>query len=172
MTPAQDPPGWPRTVRDASLMMLGCIVIGIAANTISPNHIPLVARQAYETLVPCPEPGGEVAAFAVSDPLLVAPDTFLIDARAPEQAAEWRFLQARNVPYDYLDPTPDEVLRELARAIATSRAHRVLVYGDGDDPDSGEQLAREIAGHGIKAVGFITGGAPALAAHLAAEAAP
>ena len=67
-----------------------------------------------------------------------------------------------NVPYDYLDPTPPQVLRELARAIARSRARRVVVYGDGDRPDSGEQLAREISGHGIRNVCFIVGGAPAL----------
>ncbi len=167
--PAQAPPGWLRTLRDAGLMVVACIVAGIVANAINPNRIPLVASQEYETLVPCPEPGGEVTAFAASDPLLVAPDTFLVDARDPGLAAQWRFMEAQNVPYDYLDPTPEEVLRELARAIAASRAHRVLVYGDGDDPDSGEQLAREIAGHGIKGVGFIAGGAPALvAAHKVA----
>jgi hypothetical protein len=39
-----------------------------------------------------------------------------------------------------------------------------MVFGDGQDPDSGEQLARELAGRGIRNVRFVQGGAPALAA--------
>lgn len=67
-----------------------------------------------------------------------------------------------NVPYDYLDPTPGSVIEELARRIARSKAQRVYVYGDGEDPDSGEQLAREISGKGVRNVFFVRGGAPAL----------
>ncbi len=40
----------------------------------------------------------------------------------------------------------------------------MVVYGDGGDPDSGEQLARELAGKGIRNVGFVRGGAPAILA--------
>jgi hypothetical protein len=38
----------------------------------------------------------------------------------------------------------------------------VVVYGDGGAPDTGELLAREISGHGIKHVFFVEGGAPEL----------
>ena len=86
----------------------------------------------------------------------------VVDARPAAEAAAWRFGQALNVPYDYLDPTPDEVLGEVARAIAASRARHLAVYGDGESPDSGEQLAREISASGIKNVLFVRGGAPAL----------
>jgi hypothetical protein len=37
-----------------------------------------------------------------------------------------------------------------------------VVFGDGGNPDSGEQLAREIAGKGIRNVRFVEGGAPLL----------
>jgi hypothetical protein len=47
-------------------------------------------------------------------------------------------------------------------AIAASGASQVVVFGDGKDPDSGEQLARELAGRGIRNVRFVQGGAPAL----------
>jgi hypothetical protein len=40
----------------------------------------------------------------------------------------------------------------------------VVVFGDGGDPDSGEQLARELAGAGIRNVVFVAGGAPRLQA--------
>ncbi len=63
-----------------------------------------------------------------------------------------------NVPYDWLDPVPEETLAELARAIAASGVTRVVVYGDGGRPDSGEHLGKEISGRGIKNVYFIRRG--------------
>jgi hypothetical protein len=66
------------------------------------------------------------------------------------------------VPFDYLDPTPEKTIQDLARRIASSGAKRVVVYGDGDEPDTGEQLGKEISGKGIKNVFFVKGGAPAL----------
>ena len=38
----------------------------------------------------------------------------------------------------------------------------MVVYGDGGDPDSGEQWAALLSGAGIKNVVFVKGGAPAL----------
>jgi len=154
--------GLKRTLLEACLVVLGCSVLGAAVNLVHPRGIPLIARHAYETLVPCPEPGGEVGRVGPADPSLEAEGNVFVDARDPGAAARWRFREAVNVPYDYLDPTPEEVLRDLARSIARSGARQVVVYGDGDRPDSGEQLAREISGHGIKNVVFVTGGAPAL----------
>ncbi|MFH1131634.1 MAG: hypothetical protein V1754_09875, partial [Pseudomonadota bacterium] len=67
-----------------------------------------------------------------------------------------------NITFDYLDPIPKEVLQDLARRIASSKAQRVVVYGDGQNPDSGEQLGKELSIHGIKNIFFIKGGAPML----------
>jgi hypothetical protein len=156
--------GMGRALLESALIVLGCTLLGAAVNLVHPRGIPYVARQAYETLVPCPEPGGEVVAVAATDPSLEEAGRFFVDARDRAAAARWRFRDAVNVPYDYLDPTPEEVLGELARSIARSGARQVVVYGDGDRPDTGEQLAREISGHGIKNVVFVTGGAPALEA--------
>jgi hypothetical protein len=100
--------------------------------------------------------------MAADAPLLLADDTFIVDARSKQEFDAWRLRQAVNISYDYLDPTPKETLEELAKTIARSRARRVAVYGDGDAPDTGEQLAREISGHGIKHVFFVKGGAPEL----------
>ena len=74
----------------------------------------------------------------------------------------WKFRDAMNIPYDYLEPIPDEDLKELTRRISRSRARRVVVYGDGKNPDCGEQAGKEISGKGIKNVYFVVGGAPAL----------
>ena len=93
---------------------------------------------------------------------LLADDSFLVDARSKQEFEAWRLRQAINISYDYLDPTPQETLQDLAETIARSRAKRVVVYGDGATPDTGEQLAREVSGHGIKHVFFVEGGAPEL----------
>lgn len=154
--------GLKTALRDAVLITAAGGVVGLLVNLFHPEKIPYIAQEEYETLVPCPEPGGEVTPMESSDPVLQAQETFVIDARTQAEYAGWNFREAVNVPYDYLDPTPDEVIRELARKIAHSRAQRVAVYGDGDRPDTGEQLGKEISGKGIKNVFFVQGGAPAL----------
>jgi hypothetical protein len=151
-------------VREAVLVAAVSSLVGIAIDLIHPRGIPLIARQEYEILVPCPEPGGEVNSVKVDDPVLHHESTFVVDARSEEQHRAWRFRQAVVVPYDYLYPTPEEAIRRLAKAITQSRAQRVVVYGDGERPDSGEQLGKELSGHGIRNVHFVLGGAPALEA--------
>jgi len=149
-------------LKDALLITAACGAVGLLVNLFHPEKIPYIAEEEYETLVPCPEPGGEVTPMEPSDPALSAKETFVVDARTKAEHTEWNFRGAMNVPYDYLDPTPDEIIHELAKKIAKSRAQRVAVYGDGDRPDTGEQLGKEISGKGIKNVFFVTGGAPAL----------
>lgn len=159
-------PGAAQTLGEAILIAACCSLVALAVNALRPDGLPLIAERDYEILVPCPEPGGDVTAIAPSDPLLDSPSTFVVDARPAAAAEAWTFRQAMNVPYDYLDPTPEGVLREVARAIAASRARHLAVYGDGDDPDTGELLAKEISASGIKNVLFVEGGAPALEDHL------
>jgi len=154
--------GMPAAFKDAVLLAVVGSVIGVLVNLVHPERIPFVAEKEYETLVPCPVFGGEVTAIKPDDPALKRPETFLVDARLKEEHQAWSFGKAMNVPYDYLDPTPEEVIQELAKRIASSRAQRVVVFGDGDKPDTGEQLGKEISGHGIKNVCFVEGGAPAL----------
>ncbi|MCU0290492.1 MAG: rhodanese-like domain-containing protein [Thermoanaerobaculaceae bacterium] len=152
-----------RTLVEAALVAAVSAGVALAVNTLRPNGLPLLARTPYEVLVPCPEPGGEVTPVAPDDPAVGSSHTFRIDARTPAEAlAGPRLPGAVHVPFDWLDPIPDARLAELARAIAASRATRVVVYGDGGHPDSGEHLGREISGRGIKNVSFVRGGAPAL----------
>jgi hypothetical protein len=149
---------WLKPLQEALLLTIIAGGVGAAVNLIHPERIPFVAGRDYETMVPCPEPGGEVKVMKPNDPLLSGSDTFVVDARPAEQYAEWHLGAAMKVPYDYLDPTPDDIIRELARRIARSKAKRVVVYGDGDQPDTGEQLGKEISGKGIKHVFFVEGG--------------
>lgn len=159
------------SLRRASLE--AAAVVGIAAalalgfNALRPAGLALMARAPYRTLVPCPEPGGSVEALEPSSPTLASPRSFLVDARPPAEFDAGHLEGALNIPYDWLDPVPEAELAELARSIAASGATRVVVYGDGGRPDSGEHLGREISARGIKNVGFVRGGAPVL---LAAEA--
>ncbi len=105
---------------------------------------------------PCPEAAEEVEAISPDDPRIE--QALLVDARAAESFESWHVEGARNVVYDILDPTPPEVIHELAAKDASV----IVVYGDGDDPDSGEELARDLASQGVENVYFIQGGASVL----------
>jgi hypothetical protein len=149
-------------LRDAVIITGISFVVGLLVALIHPEAIPFIADQEYEVFVPCPVPGGEATPLQADAQALLAEDTFLVDARSKREFAGWRLGQAVNIPYDYLDPTPKETLRDLASTIARSGARRVVVYGDGATPDTGERLASEISEHGIKHVFFVLGGAPEL----------
>ena len=151
-----------RSLKEAVLITAGCAVFALLGNLVHPERIPYIADQEYEILVPCPEPGGEVLPINPGDSVLADSGLFFIDARLKTAFDAWHFREAVNVTYDYLDPTPKETLIRLAKDIAHSKAKKVIVYGDGDLPDTGEQLGKEISGYGIKNVHFLKGGAPAL----------
>lgn len=153
-----------RTARDATVVAAAAALVALAFNAARPHGLPLVAAVPYETLVPCPEPGGKVTAAAPGEALAPGVQTVAIDARSAPEYGVWHLPGALNVPYDWLDLTPEESLRALARAVAATGARRVVVYGDGGRPDSGEHLARELSGRGIKNVSYVRGGAPALLA--------
>ena len=149
------------TLVDAALVVLTGIVVALVVNFIRADGLPLVAHTPYLTLVPCPEPGGPVEALDGGSPEVASPRSFLVDARSDIQFDQQHLPGAVNVHYDWLDPLPETALAGLARSIAASGSTRVVVYGDGGRPDSGEYLAKEISGRGIKNVHFIRGGAPA-----------
>ncbi len=146
--------------REAVLIALACAGLAGGVNAVRGSGIPWVQRTAYEILVPCPAGSGEVQVLSVGDPKLAHRHSLWIDARSPVEHARWHPSGARNVPFDYLEPTCAAQVRD----IAASGAPQVVVFGDGKDPDSGEQLARELAGRGIRNVRFVHGGATALAA--------
>ena len=143
-------------LRDALLITAVAGAVGLLVNLFHPEKIPYIAEEEYETLVPCPEPGGEVTLLEANDPLVRAKDSFVVDARRKTEHQDWKLGEAMNIPYDYLEPRPEE------RRVLETRARKVVVYGDGENPDSGEQLANAISGKGVKNVFFVRGGAPAL----------
>jgi hypothetical protein len=154
--------------RDALVVVAACSVTGLAVNVLRANGIPLIQQEPYQILVPCPESNGHADAIQPGDPSLREPGSLLIDARSATDFNAWHPANALHVPYDYLEPTSSAALNR----ITASGAKRVIVYGDGGDPDSGEQLAREIAGKGIRNVGFLVGGAGALQSASAEVRAP
>ena len=84
--------------------------------------------------------------------------TLLIDGRLEDEYDEWHLQGAVSVPFDYLEPVPKSRVVELI----STNARRVVVYGDGDDPDTGRELARELSARGANNVFFVVGGVPAL----------
>jgi hypothetical protein len=147
-------------LRDAALIMALSAVLAFGVNAARDKRLALVARENYQILVPCPETGEDVEGVAVNDPRLSDPQSLLVDARPASDEARWSPDKAIPMPYDYLEPTPPEVIANLLHA----KARGIFVFGDGGDPDSGEQLARELAGKGVRHVFYVVGGAEALKA--------
>lgn len=152
-------PRWFTVLRDAVLVVLLGAGVALATNALRrERRLPLIASAAPEILVPCPEVRGDAAAVAPAEVRPSEPGVALIDAREAEAYARWHLPGALSIPFDYLEPPAPEAVK---RVLAT-RARRVVVYGDGGDPDSGEQLARALAGRGIRNLVYVKGGAPAL----------
>ena len=151
--------------RDALIVVAVCAVAGGIVNAARPHGIPFVQRTEHAILVPCPEGSGEAPGLAASDGSVFDARTLLVDARPRADHQRWHPDGALHLPFDYLAPAP----KAEVRRIASSGAARVVVFGDGADPDSGEQLARELAGAGIRNVFFVEGGAKPLAAASAAR---
>ena len=151
-----------RVLAEAALVTIAATLVALTVNALRADGLPLLARAPYQTLVPCPEPGGPVAPLAPASPLLASSRSFVVDARGRSDFERGHLAGAVNVSYDWLDPLPEEELAALARAIAASGAARVVVYGDGGRPDSGQHLGREISARGIKNVRVVEGGAPEL----------
>ncbi|MCD4748627.1 MAG: rhodanese-like domain-containing protein [Thermoanaerobaculales bacterium] len=157
-------PGLLRILLEAIAVSAVAVVISLLFNALRPAGLELIARTPYQILVPCPEPGGPVQVVQPTNPWILSARTFLVDARSPQEFDLWHLPKAVNLPYDWLDPVPEDRLLELAKSIAASGANRVAVYGDGGRPDSGEHLGKEISGRGIKNVFFVAGGAPTMLA--------
>jgi rhodanese-related sulfurtransferase len=153
------PPRWIVVVRDSILVVILGAGIALASNALRREHrIPLVARSAPEILVPCPEVKGDAEALAPAEVRPGAEGVALVDAREPAEFARWHLPGAISIPFDFLEPPSAAAVKQ----VLATRARRVVVYGDGADPDTGEQLARALAGRGIRNLAFVKGGAPAL----------
>jgi len=111
--------------------------------------------------VPCAEPVGQAQAIVARDALVLDKTSLLIDARATTEFAQRHIEHALNVPFDWLGPPVQDEVTRVTQMVTRSNAQRVIVYGDGDDPDSGREWARLLSGGGIRNVYYMDGGLPA-----------
>ena len=144
--------------RDLVVIVVLSFAVALLSNAVRSDGLPMVASEPYTIVVPCPEPGGEAEAIDAAAALRDPAQTLRIDARAAADFEARHADDAINVPYDFLEPTPAATVQR----IAGSARQRVVVYGDGAEPDSGEELARELTAAGIRNVAFVRGGAAAL----------
>jgi len=149
-------------VRDAAIVMVVSTAVALTVNAVRSEGIRLVQQEQYDILVPCPEPVGDPEGMKADDARVKDSKSLLLDVRTKEEFATWRMEGARNQPFDWLGPPVDDEVKTVARQVAASRAQRVIVYGDGDDPDSGKEWAKLLSGARIKNVFYVEGGAPAL----------
>jgi rhodanese-related sulfurtransferase len=141
-------------IRDAIIITIACTALALTVNTVRRDGIAFIQRDPYEIVVPCPVTAGNIKAVDAASLKNSEGDKLVIDARSPTDYKRWHITGAINVPFDYLEPTDPKIIRK----IASSNAKEVVIYGDGNNPDSGEQLAKEIAGKGIRNVAYIAGG--------------
>jgi rhodanese-related sulfurtransferase len=152
-----------RIVRDAVFLVVVGVACGVVSNLLrGQERLPWVQTKPYDIVVPCPEPVGQVTGVPPESSTLRDFTTFVIDARSATDFATWHWPGAVNVPFDWLGPPVAEEVRQLAKRLTASKSQRIVVYGDGDDPDSGREWARLLAGGGIRNVAYVEGGAPAL----------
>lgn len=152
----------PRAVRDATILVIAAVTIGVVSNMVRhKDKLSWIQATPYDLLVPCPEPVGQAQTIQANSPLVLDRTSLLIDARTSSDYAEWHIEHAINVPFDWLGPPVKDDVTRVTQMIARSNAKRVIVYGDGDNPDSGREWARLLSGGGIRNVNFIEGGAPA-----------
>jgi rhodanese-related sulfurtransferase len=147
-------------VRDAVVLTLAAATVGLVVNALRPRGLPLVAKGDFEILVPCPEPSGTAELLNADDPKLQDPTTFLIDARSSSEYQTWHWPNAISIPFDWLAEGEqiDRDARAISRKVAASGKHAVVVYGDGADPDSGQQWAVLLNASGIRNVSYVKGG--------------
>ena len=142
-----------KVVRDAVSIVGLASTLGFAVNALRPNgSIPLIQRRPYDIIVPCPEPVGEALSMAPDDVRLRDASSLVIDAQSSTAFGVYHLPQAINLPFDWLGPPVVNEVKDVAQRVARSKAKQVIVYGDGDDPDSGREWARLLAGGGIKHV--------------------
>ena len=151
-------------LRDAVIAAAILACIGLFVNAVRPDGLPFIADKPYDIFVPCPETLGTVEMIAPTDPLIFDETTFLIDARTQEDYDVWHLKDALCITFDYLDPIPEKELKNITMNIAQSGKARLVIYGDGNGKKGtmGFELGRELAGHGIKNVFVVEGGADAL----------
>ena len=154
----------PTIARDSLVIIIVAIALALIVNAIRTDGIPLVAKKEFTILVPCPHSMGEATTIDGNDSRIKDSTSLVIDVRAQAEFNEWHLPNAINQPYNWL-AEQDEVNRKavgIAKRIARSGKHHVVIYGDGENPDPGEYWAALLSQSGIKNVVYVSGGAKAL----------
>lgn len=158
------PPQRPwQVVRQALVMGLGAAGLGLVVQTtVHPKPVDLWTSEPIATVVPCPvKSHPEVPETKLSAADIRDPRTLIVDA-TPEAKTQRLVPQAQRLAYDFLSATPAAAIERLADKALSSGARRIVVVGDGGNPDSGKLLAEELAAFGLRSVAYAKGGAPAL----------
>lgn len=154
-------------IRDVAIVIGLSVILALGYNSVrKTGSIPIIAKEPYRILIPCPEPGGEVIEIAADKVKWTYNKELIVDARDVNDR-EWvpEAPGLVSIPFDFLEPVEKDLLADLL----SRRVERVVVFGDGQEPDSGKELASEISGSGVKNVHFVKGGIEAIKAYFGGE---
>ena len=141
-------------IKNAVIIIAISSLFGISVNLLRPDGIPFIQKEKYEIFVPCPEPIKEVNPISPDSLGQEREHILFIDARLPDRYVKTNVPGSINITFDYLYPVCDKAVKKIVE----SGKQLIVGYGDGENPDSGHELARELAGRGIKNVKYIKGG--------------
>ncbi|MBN2715613.1 MAG: rhodanese-like domain-containing protein [Deltaproteobacteria bacterium] len=158
-----------KSIIEAGVIAVTVFLTSLGINLVHPSRIPYIADAPYETMVPCPVQEGHVTPANPTAFATTSKHVLFVDAREKGDYDKWHYPGALLLTYDFLDPIPESELRIMAQRIAALRATKVVVYGDGDDPDTGKLLGIDISASGINNVYFVRGGAAALEEAVASQ---
>ena len=150
-------------LRQAAILFLVSIVIGIIFNAVSGNGIPLIGNWptsgGSEAAVPPSAEEGDPPFISLDEAaaLFQTPGVLFIDARDPEDYELNRVRGAISIPYEYLpEENYDQYWDDLGNEI--SYESKIVVYCSGSECELSLYLGRDMTQYGYQDVNIFYGG--------------
>ncbi len=146
-------------LKQASLLIIISLVIGLVVNNISGWGIPIIGSWpslsgSATVVVPPSAEEGDPPFISLDEAAAKyqTPGVIFIDAREPEDYEHGHITGALSLPYDYLEDYWDNVLTDKAIQ------QEFVIYCSGSECESSLFLGREMAFKGFKRISIFYGG--------------
>jgi rhodanese-related sulfurtransferase len=127
-----------RALRQSILILIVASAAGLLVNAMRPSALPVVADWSWEARFKSANGEGMVITLEEARKLCASQQAVFVDARSPEAYRDGHIICARNLPIEDVDKYMDKVLAGV------SLEETIIVYCDGEDCSSSEDLAQEL----------------------------